>query len=491
MKTGEEQYKCYSIYIKLLLIFITYRSFQYLVVFSTPNEQFDTSTQLFLKQIHSIDDNSIRSFWNKNLWNKLLSWDSIFFIKGITKDLLNYSEFEYELMFSRLWIQIIRLLLMLIRIRIEEENFYQILRFSVLIENILHFMSIIIIYHLTLSIYSESTVLERQYTKYSERIALISAILFIFTSGAGFFTSIYSEPLSSFLTFVGIWLRELCITTDTKRLQHLSIQFKGGGFQLVYFLGTTSMFTLAALNRSNCILLGLFYLYDLFCLVINAASRNHSFESSFTSLLQIILYPLLSGVTMLTIIIYHWYYIPFQTFCPKQGEWCETPLIRNIPFITKQSFYSFIQSKYWNVGFLNYWTLGNIPNFLLALPQFLILIKSIQYFNFNKLNRKNLQYTILPLNVITFFFLFIILFIAHVQIINRVATFIPLHLWYIAELITSQKLSSTICQAKEGNRIIETKHNKIDRIMVKFYLGWLFFWTPIQTVLFGLFLPPA
>ncbi|KAG9318884.1 hypothetical protein JVU11DRAFT_993 [Chiua virens] len=44
-------------------------------------------------------------------------------------------------------------------------------------------------------------------------------------------------------------------------------------------------------------------------------------------------------------------------------EWCDQGLFPSI--------YTHVQRQYWDVGFLRYWTLSNIPNFILALPVFL------------------------------------------------------------------------------------------------------------------------
>lgn len=482
VKCWPEQYRDH---LRLLIIFVLYRLFQYSLILVGPNDQFDTSTIIFLRKVTNEDNDSIAGFWNRNLWNKLLSWDSIFFIKGITTELLEYPEFEFELMFSRIWIQCVRFFLKVINIPLIKENFYQILKFTILFENLLHFFSVIIIYHLTLSVYAEITTTGKLITLYTQNVAILSSILFIFTSGSGFFISIYSEPFSFLLTFIGLWFREICLVKNERIYDKISLLLKGGIYHVIYLFGTTSMFTLATLNRSNCILLGLFYLYDLFCLSINLMSTR---SSSLKVLKQIIIGPLLSGTIMLIVVVYYWYFVPFKTFCPTVGEWCKTPLITGIEyvkFITKQSFYSFVQNKYWNVGFLNYWTLSNIPNFLIAVPQFLILIKSVQYFQLKiRKNNQNGKHTIMPLIIITILFMLVILSVAHVQIINRVSTFIPLHLWYISEVILSHNLLSS-------NKILEKSNNKFDFLLIKLYLGWLFFWIPIQTILFGLFLPPA
>lgn len=50
------------------------------------------------------------------------------------------------------------------------------------------------------------------------------------------------------------------------------------------------------------------------------------------------------------------------------AEWCAT---RPLP-----SIYLYVQARYWNVGFLRYWTAGNVPLFFLAAPTIALLLAS-------------------------------------------------------------------------------------------------------------------
>ncbi|CAI7041365.1 BEM_collapsed_G0002140.mRNA.1.CDS.1 [Saccharomyces cerevisiae] len=134
----------------LTLYFVLFRSIQ----------QFDTSTSLLLNELCS-SPSEINSYWNKYFGISYYHGTHLPCLKGWS---CNRKCFIY--------------------------------------------LSGIVLYFLTKKIFSQNI---RQ-SQFARTIAKKTSLLFFLTSAAGFLTSIYSEPLSFFFAFVGIWSRECSIS---------------------------------------------------------------------------------------------------------------------------------------------------------------------------------------------------------------------------------------------------------------------------------------
>lgn len=179
-------------------------------------------------------------------------------------------------------------------------------------------------------------------------------------------------------------------------------------------------------------------------------------------------------------------YTAYRAFC-MHGEhpsWCSY----RVPFI-----YGYVQDKYWNVGFLRYWTPAQLPNILLAAP---ILI-SIFSFSFSHLRASTLpallrhplisahpaalrlravcmpnksifwQESIIPHILHSLVMCSILLFAAHTQITLRLAASMPTTFWAAAYLMV--------------------QHPRTGR----WWVAWSVVWGAISIVLWAVFLPPA
>lgn len=169
--------------------------------------------------------------------------------------------------------------------------------------------------------------------------------------------------------------------------------------------------------------------------------------------------------------IYH-QYSGYRVFCQDTNTpapWCS-----NFP----PSIYTHVQAKYWNVGFLRYWSLQQAPNFLLAGPVTALLsyysAKSVRSFVF-LLFRKSRpgepspfeSQSLIPHGIHAFIFTLILLFASHTQIILRFAASLPFTYWSAAQLVF--------------------EHPRLG----KWWVGWSVVWGTVSLVLWSTFLPPA
>lgn len=146
-----------------------------------------------------------------------------------------------------------------------------------------------------------------------------------------------------------------------------------------------------------------------------------------------------------------------------------------------------------NVGFLRYWTLQQLPNFLLAAPVLLMSTSaSVSYYyqtwpdclyrslpfacglaqdrrreKTNKAQSPFDRIQLLPFIHLHTILALLLLFASHVQIALRQAATNPVIFWYAAHLV----------QAKD--------------IKAKWWVGYCLVWGAVSVILWTLFYPPA
>jgi phosphatidylinositol glycan class V len=177
--------------------------------------------------------------------------------------------------------------------------------------------------------------------------------------------------------------------------------------------------------------------------------------------------------------IYH-QYSAYSLFCggPHIASWC----LKFPP-----SIYAHVQSTYWNVGLFRYWTLQQVPNFIISAPPLL----SIFYFSFHYITRSRLLHSVsqsltkskdspptLPTSPFlslslaphvlhALFLTTTLLFASHTQIILRLGPSMPLTYWAAAWLV------------------VERPH------WGRWWISWSVIWSAVSVVLWSSFLPPA
>lgn len=155
--------------------------------------------------------------------------------------------------------------------------------------------------------------------------------------------------------------------------------------------------------------------------------------------------------------------------------------MRDIPHSRKCT--SCLIDVYRNNGFLRYWTVSNLPLFVLAAPVLIAMLYSsfralsgrlgpshIDHMPISKMNTS--ESAVLRLAIAQGILAVMTLTSLHVQIINRIASGYPVWYWYLA---TSAWGSSN----PPGSRIFATA------------VQGMAMYALIQAVLYGSFLPPA
>lgn len=181
-----------------------------------------------------------------------------------------------------------------------------------------------------------------------DMLAYLSTALFCLNPASIFYASIYSESLFSLLTFTGL-------------LEFL----RGSRWR------SACLFAISGGVRSNGVVHGGFLFF-------------HGLQESFKAIrqrqLKMAVRIICSAVLQTAVVLGP--FVAFQVFgfmklCWKEKEgtydrpWCNNTL----PYL-----YGFVQSNYWDVGFLRYFQLKQLPNFLLASPMLSLAVGSIVYY---------------------------------------------------------------------------------------------------------------
>ncbi|KAL0125434.1 hypothetical protein PUN28_004511 [Cardiocondyla obscurior] len=176
--------------------------------------------------------------------------------------------------------------------------------------------------------------------------------------------------------------------------------------------------------------------------------------------------------------------------------------------------YSYVQRTYWNVGFLRYYQLKQIPNFILALPILYIMLQCIKEFTYqykDKLyllgffdcetkNKSTVERKKYPLNMFVFVIhgLFLTIFclcFVHIQVSTRLLfSATPLPYWYCA-LIMSHKYIDNINLQYESNVnacskwkvffLSQKQYTLQDKLVLSYFIGYAI----VGCFMFSNFLP--
>lgn len=432
----------------------------------------------------------------QRLARRLCIWDTVFHATAglhSDKDL----RYEHEWAFGIGWSQVVGVAgKALIRMfgnhtEVDEKLYFYVLGAS-LVSTVGHYVACLVLYAVTIQVYSSSksphlvdllqqaqetagagvveATTEQKEAKAREqrktnlnagRVARKAATLYALSPAGMFMLAGYSEPVFAALSFAAMEMRR-------RKL----------------YIAAGSLFGFAALLRSNGLLWGIVFLGDL-ATVLNGLVRswNSPSKQSVRRELLIAGAKIIAGGLIIGGAFCLTQFKAYKTYCTNasttQPEWCEA----RVPLI-----YSYIQSKYWGVGFLRYWTPNNIPNFLFAFPTLAVMWKSGCYYSYylpksikentstpdisehERAILRKIEY-FSPYLAVQLVMFFACLLSWHVQIITRIGSCLPVIYWYTAEMLTSTQLS----QVKTG------------KIIARYFMVWIV----VQGIFFSAFMPPA
>ncbi|KAJ3820467.1 glycosyltransferase family 76 protein [Lentinula raphanica] len=280
----------------------------------------------------------------------------------------------------------------------------------------------IVLYHLTLHHFG------------SPNFAFLAALLSLLSSSpAALRLAPYNEPFFTYLSYRG-----LLFCAQSK-----------------WFFATIC-FCLATTFRSNGVLLSGYILWGLLVepLLTTAITPMR---------LDVYAKSIAYSAMIFAPFIYHQMtgYLAFCTGAAMNTpSWCT----QSLPLI-----YSHVQSTYWNVGFLRYWTLAQLPNFLIAAPPFMVIfaysVLTLQ--RWTKGDSSKSVVAVVPHAIHACVLCCMLLFNSHVQIVLRLAPSMPLLYWAVAWMVMD--------------------HARV----AKWWVGWSIIWGSLSILLWSTFLPPA
>ncbi|KAJ5138675.1 uncharacterized protein N7515_003523 [Penicillium bovifimosum] len=425
----------------LTLAFWTWKILLYIVVTACPGLGYDTSTSLISYAANPTTVASESESLSGSL--KFARWDSIYFLNIAQKGYL----FEQEWAFGWGYTKLLSLFVSGIRLSGGNDGPASTAMVGVVLSHVAHYLSVLALYRLSSNIFGHATA-------HQHLICFLSAALHIISPAGAFLSAPYGESIVSFLNITGFYLYSSSLIAE-----------RNGATRLrdVRVLTSAVLFAVATMVRSNGVLSGFLFAYDATVLGWKTLTRGPTLHTS-VRLAVIVFGGCIVGSGMVIPQI-----LAYRMYCMSEGDarpWCKWAL---------PSIYGWVQEHYWNVGFLRYWTVSNIPLFLLAAPMLAIICRSSLWALQSPSSSSTSPGSMLTRLAVPQGLLAVMAFVGyHVQIINRISSGYPLWYWY---LVTSAvDLSSS-----------SLKQSRTLAVAVYSMVGYAL----IQGVLFGSFLPPA
>ncbi|GAB7350441.1 hypothetical protein MBLNU459_g1048t1 [Dothideomycetes sp. NU459] len=447
----------------LVFVFVLWKTLLLCVACASPGPGYDTSTQLLIPTASSKDAFVIRVL--SHVAHKLVRWDSVFFVNIADRGYLFEQEWAFGWGFTRL----VSFAAKVVYLPAEASSLLVQTIAGSVIAHTAHLLSVLVLRALAWHILLPLEEVRRS------RIAFVTAFLHVFSPAGLFLAAPAPESTFSLLNFLGM------LFYAKGYAQRLDIRNQILFF--VYTIGSGVCFGLASTVRGNGLLSSVIFVPHGIMLMSSALSLDGFFALLATGLAAVF--------TACGTLIPQ--FIAYQSYCPRGDSgriWCS-----HMP----PSIYAFVQKHYWNNGFLQYWTMSNLPLFLLAMPMIVVLL----FTGLLALLSPELLLSPSPPSdaqdaKITGEILLAGLDLTnfHVQIINRISTGYPIWYLVIAIMTTSRALpagkqtpSGTQDAASEYLQVLLRSLSKGST--QQWLLRSMIMYALVQGGLYASFLPPA
>ncbi|KAJ9151121.1 GPI mannosyltransferase 2 [Pleurostoma richardsiae] len=413
---------------------------------------YDTSAALLLSEGVSGSNSSNDSTSPLGLLaTRLTSWDAIYFIKAANRGYLFEQEWAFGAGLPNVISAVAKALKRLGLAGSGSSSLEPLV--GVTVSHATHLISVLVLYRLGQLIWKD------------RKVAFIAALLHVISPAGLFLSAPYNESPFSCLSFAGYLLLAQGYRLGERAATQRDI--------LLVLAGCA--FGLATTFRSNGLLNGIPFAYGFLLTSLDLVRRPSAAACRSLVVLGVGGLCVAAGSLIPQ-------YLAYQSYCSgasgsggPRRPWCDKLM---------PSIYSFVQEHYWNTGFLRYWTVSNVPLFLLAAPMLSVLTRSGIDMLHNvrepaeaspepqKLSvreGKDLSSLVQCMAAAQVLIAVMTLMSYHVQIINRLSSGYPVWYWWLAgELIHPSKSSF-------GSK----------------FVAFMVVYASIQAVLFASFLPPA
>ncbi|OIW24402.1 mannosyltransferase [Coniochaeta ligniaria NRRL 30616] len=417
----------------LLTVFAAWKLFLLLIaVGSTVGPAYDTSGSI------TLDAASTSNGSAPALLARLTSWDAIYYTQVARRGYL----FEQEWAFgSGITIVIERLVKILTSLGIQNGGHLESAA-GVLVAHASHLLSALVLNNLGQLVLGDN------------KLALVGALLHIFSPAGLFLSAPYAEASFALLSFSGYLLYAKSCLAQRAVTRDAQIILSG------------ALFGLATTFRSNGISHGVPFAWEFVQQLRTLPRRPVS------ALHQLIVLGIGGLCVAAGSIVPQ--FIAYRRFCDPsvltQRPWCHGRL---------RSIYAFVQVHYWDNGMFRYWKVSNIPLFLLAAPMLYVLARSGMAqlgSQARTANARSDRLVGLVKSAAAAQVLITVLTLtgSHVQIITRMASGYPLWYWWLAG------------QLSRGDKPVAQ-----GGFPSSGFVMFMVMYAAIQAVLFASFLPPA